>query len=82
MIYFFPIAKRCITQALLLSILISLARESDKKKYWLVKWSVVCRPKDQGGLGVHDLQVKNSALLGKWLFKLLTEDGVWKTLLK
>jgi hypothetical protein len=28
------------------------------------------------GLGVHDLEVKNSALLGKWLFKLLTEDGV------
>jgi hypothetical protein len=43
---------------------------------------VVCRPKDQGGLGVHDLEVKNSALLGKWLFKLLTEDGVWQTLLK
>jgi hypothetical protein len=42
---------------------------------------VVCRPKDQG-LGVHDLEVKNSALLGKWLFKLLTEDGVWQTLLK
>jgi hypothetical protein len=32
--------------------------------------------------GVHDLEVKNSALLGKWLFKLLTEDGVWQTLLK
>jgi hypothetical protein len=43
---------------------------------------VVCRPKDQGGLGIHDLEVKNSALLGKWLFKLLTEDGIWQTLLK
>jgi hypothetical protein len=43
---------------------------------------VVCRPKDQGGLGVHDLEVKNLALLGKWLFKLLTENGVWQTLLK
>jgi hypothetical protein len=43
---------------------------------------VVCRPKDQGGLGVHELEVKNLALLGKWLFKLLTEDGVWQTLLK
>jgi hypothetical protein len=43
---------------------------------------VVCRPKDQGGLGVHDLEVKNLALLGKWIFKLLTENGVWQTLLK
>ena len=42
----------------------------------------MCRPKDHGGLGIHDLQVKNRALLGKWLFKLLTEDGVWQTLLR
>jgi hypothetical protein len=35
-----------------------------------------------GGLGIHDLEVKNSALLGKWIFKLLTEDGIWQTLLK
>jgi hypothetical protein len=56
--------------------------DSEKKKYRPVKWSVVCRSKDQGGLGVHDLEVKNSALLGKWLFKLLTKDGVWQTLLK
>jgi hypothetical protein len=56
--------------------------DSEKKKYRLVKWSVVCRPKYQGRLGVHDLEVKNLALLGKCLFKLLTEDGVWQTLLK
>jgi hypothetical protein len=54
--------------------------DSEKKKYRLVKWRVVCRPKDQGGLGVHDLQVKNTALLCKWLFKLLTEDGRGATL--
>jgi hypothetical protein len=39
------------------------------------------RKEISGGLGVHDLQVKNSALLGKWLFKLLTKDGVRQTLL-
>jgi hypothetical protein len=42
--------------------------DSEKKKYRPVKWSVICGPKDQGGLGVHDLEVKNSVLLGKWLF--------------
>jgi hypothetical protein len=56
--------------------------DSEKKKYRLAKWSVVCWPKDQGGLGIHDLSVKNPALLGKWLFKLLTEDGTWQTILK
>jgi hypothetical protein len=56
--------------------------DNEKKKYRLAKWSVVCSPKDQGGLGVHDLEVKNTALLGKWLFKLLTEERIWQTILK
>jgi hypothetical protein len=56
--------------------------DSEKKKYWLAKWSVVCCPKDQGGLGIHDLSVKNTALLGKWLFKLLTEDRILHNILK
>jgi hypothetical protein len=42
----------------------------------------VCSPKDQGGLGIHDLAVKNTALLGKWLFKLLTEEGLGKPYLR
>jgi hypothetical protein len=53
-----------------------------RKKYRLAKWSVVCSPKDQGGLGIHDLEVKNIALLGKWLFKLLIEEGTCQTILK
>jgi hypothetical protein len=57
-------------------------RDSEKKKYRLVKWSVICSSKDQGGLGIHDLEVKNTALLGKWLFRLLTEEGTWQTILK
>src|SRR5438105_4158864 len=56
--------------------------DSEKKKYRLVRWDIICRPKDQGGLGIQDLLVKNTALLGKWLYKLLTEDGVWQTLLR
>jgi hypothetical protein len=53
-----------------------------RKKYRLNKWSVVCHPRDQGGLDVHDLEVKNKALLGKWLAMLLTEDVVWQNLLR
>jgi hypothetical protein len=34
------------------------------------------------GLGIHDLEIKNIALLSKWLFSLLTEHGIWQTLLK
>jgi hypothetical protein len=53
-----------------------------RKKYRLAKWSFVCSPKDQGGLGIQDLEVKNTALLGKWLFRLFTKDGIWQTILK
>lgn len=50
--------------------------------YRLTKWSVVCRPKDQGGLGIRDLQEEDHALHSKWLFKLLTEEGVWQSLFR
>jgi hypothetical protein len=55
--------------------------DNEKKKYRLGKYSVVWWPKDQGGLGIYDLEGKNTAL-GKWLFKQLIEDDVWQTLLK
>jgi hypothetical protein len=59
-----------------------LQGDSEKKKYRLAKCSVVCSPKDQGGLDIHDVEVKNTSLLGKWPFKLLTEDGTWQIILK
>jgi hypothetical protein len=45
-----------------------------KKKYRLTKWNIICRPKDQGGLGVEVHELKNKCLLSTWLFNLLSED--------
>jgi hypothetical protein len=42
---------------------------------------MVCRPKDQGGLGIKVLELKNKCLLSKWLFKILTEEGMWQQLI-
>ena len=42
----------------------------------MAKWSVVCHPKDQGGLGLQDLKVKNRTFLGKWIFKFLFEESI------
>ncbi|WVZ54946.1 hypothetical protein U9M48_005671 [Paspalum notatum var. saurae] len=39
-------------------------------------------PKDQAGLGILDLDTQNKSLLGKWLFKLVNEDGLWQRLLR
>lgn len=38
--------------------------------------------KNQGGLGVPNLQIQNQCLLSKWLFKLINEQSVWQDLLK
>ena len=55
--------------------------DGHKKKYRLTKWDIICRPKDQGGLGVENLELKNKCLLSKWLFKLMNEQGVWQELI-
>uniref|UniRef100_A0A8I6XZE3 Reverse transcriptase domain-containing protein n=1 Tax=Hordeum vulgare subsp. vulgare TaxID=112509 RepID=A0A8I6XZE3_HORVV len=44
--------------------------DGDKTKYRLARWDIICRPKDQGGLGIENLEVKNRCLLSKWLFRL------------
>src|SRR6266540_1383109 len=56
--------------------------DENKRKYPLIKWSIVCRPKDQGGLGIEALEIKNMCLLSKWLYKLLNEEGVWQQILQ
>jgi hypothetical protein len=53
-----------------------------KKKYRLAKWSVLCTPKDYGGLGILNLDIQNRCLLSKRLFKLINEDGIWQNLLR
>jgi len=54
---------------------------SDKHKYRLAKCDILCRPKDQGGLGILDLQLQNKCLLSKWIINLLNIEGMWQNLL-
>lgn len=52
------------------------------KKYHLVKWADVCRPKSYGGLGIGSLQAKNSSLLAKWLWRFSNEMGnLWHSII-
>ena len=50
--------------------------DGQKRKYRLVKWSILCQPKDQGGLGKQLMR-----LLSKWLFKLLITGGTWQQII-
>lgn len=43
--------------------------EIERKINW-VKWDKVCRPIEDGRLGIRRLGLFNSALLGKWNGKL------------
>ena len=53
-----------------------------KQKYRLAKWDIICKPKDQGGLGIENLEVKNRCLLSKWLSKLSVEtEATWVQIL-
>ncbi|PNY11183.1 cysteine-rich receptor-like protein kinase [Trifolium pratense] len=47
-----------------------------------VKWSVVCKEKSQGGLGVQDVRIVNFSLLSKWRWRLLQPGlPLWKAIL-
>ncbi|WVZ67109.1 hypothetical protein U9M48_016236 [Paspalum notatum var. saurae] len=75
----------CLTiLALFMLSFFEIPREGDgsKKKYRLAKWKILCTPKEQGGLGIQDLDVQNKCLLSKWLSRLINEDGVWQQLLR
>jgi hypothetical protein len=82
MISFFQLPKRVLHRLYYFRSKFFSQGDNEKRKYRLTKLSVVCRLKYQGGLGVHDLEVKIRALLGKWLARLLTEDGVWQQVLR
>ncbi|XP_058783955.1 uncharacterized protein LOC131658705 [Vicia villosa] len=48
-----------------------------------VSWEIVCKPIDEGGLGVKNVEVLNVALLSKWKWRILTEENdVWKGILE
>jgi hypothetical protein len=56
--------------------------DNHKKKYRLEKRNTIGRPKEQGGLGILDLEEQNKCLLSKWVFNLINGDGAWQQLLR
>ena len=53
-----------------------------KKKYHMVKWQFVCRPREKGGLGIKNLKLLNIALLCKWWWKLESGEGLLQELVR
>jgi hypothetical protein len=54
-----------------------------KRKYHMVDWAAVCKPKEFGGLGILNTTNMNIALMLKWIWKLYQgAEGLWVDLLK
>ncbi|KAL0287968.1 UNVERIFIED_CONTAM: putative mitochondrial protein [Sesamum radiatum] len=52
---------------------------STGRSYAKVAWDQLCRPKEEGGLGVHNILVINKALMLKHLWKIIHNDrhSIW-----
>lgn len=54
----------------------------EKKISW-VNWDVICKKKNEGGLGVRNLGRFNRALLGKWVWRfLVNKNSLWCKVLR
>jgi hypothetical protein len=52
-----------------------------RKIIW-VKWSVVCKERKKGGLGVRDIRLVNLSLLAKWRWRIIQPGrSLWKDVL-
>ncbi|CAI8601182.1 unnamed protein product [Vicia faba] len=55
----------------------------DKKGVAWISWKKICKRKDEGGLGIKDMEMFNKALLSKCLWRFLSgENAIWKGVLK
>lgn len=55
---------------------------SSRSIHW-VSWKVVCKSKEEGGLGIKDLEVFNRALLSKWRWRIIKEkEVIWSGIVR
>ncbi|CAJ2634610.1 unnamed protein product [Trifolium pratense] len=55
----------------------------DSNKMCWVSWDQICQPKENGGLGIKNLELFNSSLLCKWKWRCLNDtESPWYDLLR
>ena len=59
------------------------AGEGDKQKYHMASWPDICKPRDQGSLGIMSSKRMNIALLTRWLWRIANGDGgLWLDIIR
>ncbi|XP_078175162.1 uncharacterized protein LOC144568664 [Carex rostrata] len=54
--------------------------DGDTNGISLINWNSVCLPREWGGLGAPDIELRNISLLLRWWWQLYTDaNGLWKT---
>ena len=55
----------------------------ERRKIHLASWSVICKDKKHGGLGLRHLEGLNQALLGTWLWRFsLERESFWRRVIR
>jgi hypothetical protein len=55
--------------------------DTDSRKIHLANWSLICRSKSKGGLGIINIEIMNIALIAKWYWKWFhAESSIWRQL--
>lgn len=54
----------------------------ERRRDHLLRWDMVCKPMNSGGLGLGNLAIRNDALLAKWLWRFPREEGsMWHSVI-
>jgi hypothetical protein len=54
-----------------------------RQKCHMVKWAEICAPKEHGGIGILASRRFNKALMLKWVWRILRDEGgLWLRLIK
>ncbi|CAI8613253.1 unnamed protein product [Vicia faba] len=80
---FYKAPKKIIKQIIQIQSRFLWLGNEDKRGIAWVSWDNVCRPKEEGGLGVKHIETFNSTLLCKWKWRMLKEEtAIWKDILQ
>nr|KYP58785.1 Putative ribonuclease H protein At1g65750 family [Cajanus cajan] len=80
---FFKMPKKVVNNIIKIQRAYLWGGEEDSRKVAWVSWDKICRPKQNGGLGIKNIKLFNESLLGKWRWNLFHQQGkLWANILK